>query len=42
MFGLVDVTAKEDSQLSVNDSQSFVNLNDLKQEDLKEAKYRNM
>ena len=30
MFGFVDVTAKQDSQLSVNDKQNFVDLNDLK------------
>ncbi len=38
-FGLVDVTAKEDSQLAVNDKQEFVNLQDLKEEELEEIKY---
>lgn len=38
-FGLVDVTAKTDSILSVNDKQSFVNLNDLKQEEQDEILY---
>lgn len=39
MFGLIDVTAKEDSQLSVNDKQDFVDLSDLKQDDIEEVKY---
>jgi len=39
MFGFVDVTAKTDSQLSANDKQEFVDLNDLKQEDIEEVKY---
>lgn len=39
MFGLVDVTAKQDSQLTVNDKQDFVNLADLKRDDLSEVKY---
>ena len=39
MFGFVDVTAKRDSQLSVNDKQEFVNLDDLKDDDLEETKY---
>lgn len=38
-FGLVDITAKSDSQLSVNNKQVFVDLNDLKEEELEEAKY---
>lgn len=38
-FGLVDVTAKEDSQLNVNDKQEFVDLLDLKKEELEEIKY---
>lgn len=38
-FGLVDVTAKSDSQLSVSDKQDFVNLNDLKEEKLEEILY---
>lgn len=38
-FGLVDVTAKSDSNLSVNDKQDFVNLNDLKEDDLEETLY---
>lgn len=39
MFGFVDVTAKQDSQLIVNDKQNFVDINDLKQEDIEEIKY---
>lgn len=39
IFGLVDVTAKEDSQLSASDKQNFANLSDLKKEDLEETKY---
>ena len=39
MFGFVDVTAKQDSQLSVNDKQNFVDLNDLKKDDIEEIKY---
>ncbi len=39
LFGLVDVTAKKDSQLTVNDKQDFVNLDDLKKDDLSEVKY---
>lgn len=39
MFGFVDVTAKDDSQLSVNDKQDFVDLSDLKQDDIDEIKY---
>lgn len=39
MFGFVDVTAKQDSQLSVNDKQDFVDLNDLKKDDIEEIKY---
>lgn len=39
MFGFVDVTAKQDSQPSVNDKQNFVDLNDLKRDDIEEIKY---
>lgn len=39
MFGFVDVTAKEDSSLTVNDKQDFVDLADLKEEELEEVKY---
>lgn len=38
-FGLIDVTAKKDSQLSVNDKQDFVDILDLKNDDLEETKY---
>ncbi len=38
-FGLVDTTAKDDSQLSVNEKQDFVNLQDLKQDEIEEIKY---
>lgn len=38
-FGLIDVTAKKDSQLSVNDKQDFVDMLDLKNDDLEEIKY---
>lgn len=38
-FGLIDVTAKQDSQLSVNDKQDFVDILDLKQDDIQETKY---
>ena len=38
-FGLVDVTAKEDSTITVNDKQEFVDLQDLKEEELEEVKY---
>lgn len=38
-FGLVDVTAKDDSILSITDKQEFVNLDDLKRDDLEEIKY---
>lgn len=41
-FGLIDVTAKSDSQLLVNDKQNFIDLNDLKKEELEEIKYRHM
>lgn len=39
IFGFFDVTAKKDSQLIVNDKQEFVDLNDLKQDDIAEVKY---
>lgn len=38
-FGLIDVTAKKDSNLVINDKQEFVDLNDLKQDDIEEVKY---
>lgn len=38
-FGFVDVTAKKDSGLTVNDQQSFVDLEDLKVDNLIETKY---
>ena len=38
VFGFIDVTAKKDSQLTVNDKQDFVDLNDLKQNDIEETK----
>ena len=38
-YGAVDVTAKSDSQLSVNDSQSFSQLTELKKTNIKERKY---
>ena len=38
-FGFVDVTAKEDSNLTVNDKQDFVDILDLKKDDLEEVKY---
>lgn len=38
-FGLIDVTAKKDSQLSVNDKQDFVDISDLKNDDLEETLY---
>lgn len=38
-FGFVDVTAKEDSNLTVNDKQNFVDILDLKEDDLEEIKY---
>lgn len=38
-FGLVDVTAKQDSQLTVNDKQDFVDILDLKRDDIQEIKY---
>jgi hypothetical protein len=38
-FGLVDVTAKQDSILTITDKQDFVNLDDLKEDDLVETKY---
>ncbi|MCI8641035.1 MAG: hypothetical protein HFJ59_04090 [Clostridia bacterium] len=38
-FGFVDVTAKSDSQLSITDKQTFVNLEDLKRNDIEEVKY---
>lgn len=39
MFGFVDVTAKQDSSLTVNDKQEFVDLADLKEDELEEVKY---
>lgn len=38
-FGLVDVTAKKDSQLAVNDKQNFVDITDLERDDIEEVKY---
>ena len=38
-FGFVDVTAKADSGLTVNNQQEFVNLEDLKKDDIVETKY---
>ena len=38
-FGFVDVTAKSDSDLSITDKQEFVDLEDLKQDDIEEVKY---
>ena len=38
-FGLVDVTAKKDSQLAVNDKQNFVDITDLERNDIEEVKY---
>ena len=38
-FGFIDVTAKSDSQLSITDKQDFVDLEDLKQDDIEETKY---
>lgn len=38
-FGFVDVTAKADSGLIVNDQQDFVDLDDLKSDDIVETKY---
>lgn len=38
-FGLVDVTAKKDSQLTVNNKQDFVDIADLKRDDIEEVKY---
>lgn len=38
-YGAVDVTAKADSQLSVNDTQAFSKLNELKRSNLPERKY---
>lgn len=38
-FGFIDVTAKSDSQLSITDKQDFVDLEDLKQNDIEEIKY---
>lgn len=39
MFGFVDVTAKQDSSLTVSDKQDFVDLDNLKEEELEEIKY---
>lgn len=39
IFGFIDVTAKKDSNLTTNNKQKFVNLNDLKQDDIEEIKY---
>ncbi|MCI8637276.1 MAG: hypothetical protein HFJ36_05530 [Clostridia bacterium] len=38
-FGLVDVTAKEDSTITVNDKQNFVDIMDLKKDNIEEIKY---
>lgn len=38
-FGLVDVTAKEDSTITVNDKQDFVDIIDLKKDNIEEVKY---
>lgn len=38
-YGVYDVTAKEDSMPSVTDKQDFVNILDLKKDDIKEIKY---
>lgn len=38
-FGLVDVTAKEDSTITVNDKQDFVDIIDLKKDNIEEIKY---
>ena len=38
-YGAVDLTAKADSQISVNNSQDFVDIEDLKKNKLKETKY---
>ena len=38
-FGFIDVTAKSDSQLSITDKQNFVDLEDLKRNDIEEVKY---
>ena len=38
-FGLVDVTAKKDSQLTVNDKQDFADIAYLKRDDIEEIKY---
>lgn len=38
-FGLIDVTAKQNSQLSISDKQDFVDVLDLKNDDLEETKY---
>lgn len=38
-FGLIDVTAKNDSTLTVNNKMEFVDLEDLKRDDLEEIKY---
>ena len=38
-YGAVDITAKSDSQLSVNNSQDFSKLDELKSDKLQEIKY---
>lgn len=38
-FGFVDVTAKADSELTVNNKQEFVDLEDLKSDNITETKY---
>lgn len=38
-FGLIDTTAKDDSKLIPSEKQDFVNIQDLKQEEIEEIKY---
>ncbi len=38
-YGVYDITAKDDSVLSTTDKQEFVNILDLKKDDIKEIKY---
>lgn len=39
VFGLYDVTAKDDAQLTANDKQTFCNLDELQEENVNEVKY---
>jgi len=38
-FGFIDVTAKKDSNLQVNNKQDFTDLSNLKQDDIEEVQY---